>query len=393
MNPSAPLSFGPLSLLLILGVFHGLFLSALLLSSSGEIRGPNRVFALLIVLFTLTIADAVVEYSNLIYRLPRLYQTTYPLQYLIGPLFLFYFRALSGPGWRLRRRDAAHLVPFLLAAAVLAPFVAAPDRVKIADIEAFRANDFYPVSFFAAAAWLAPLLQRGVYLLVTLRRIGGLDDELQHRDSDNDRIFRLRWFGRLARTYSWFLFLYSLGFIAAALGGIYWYKFDYLTVLANSIFIHGIGYAAIRQPALFHPVRTGPDTATAAPAAARYRTSSLSEEEGRAFRDRLLETMSREEPYLRSDLKLADLAELVGVPSHQLSQVLNQRIGQAFFEFVNRYRVERAQELLADPRNRRFTVLAIGFEAGFNNKTSFNHAFKQVTGMTPSDFRAKQRVS
>ncbi len=54
---------------------------------------------------------------------------------------------------------------------------------------------------------------------------------------------------------------------------------------------------------------------------------------------------------------------------------------------MNRYRVEEAKRLLLDPGKASLTILAIGFEAGFNNKGSFNQAFRKFTDRTPSEFR------
>jgi AraC-like DNA-binding protein len=87
-------------------------------------------------------------------------------------------------------------------------------------------------------------------------------------------------------------------------------------------------------------------------------------------------------------LRLTDLAALVGLHAHELSQVINQSFAQSYNDFVNRYRVEEAKRLLSDPAREADSLLTLAFEAGFNNKTSFNEAFKKHAGMTPSRFRA-----
>jgi AraC-like DNA-binding protein len=50
--------------------------------------------------------------------------------------------------------------------------------------------------------------------------------------------------------------------------------------------------------------------------------------------------------------------------------------------------VAEVQRRLAAPDARRFTLLGIAFESGFNSKTTFNRIFKQVTGVAPRDYQA-----
>jgi AraC-like DNA-binding protein len=63
-----------------------------------------------------------------------------------------------------------------------------------------------------------------------------------------------------------------------------------------------------------------------------------------------------------------------------------------FYDLINGYRVEEAKRLLLDTKNRNYTILSVGFEAGFNSKTTFNTVFKKFTGHTPTDFRETHRT-
>ena len=95
--------------------------------------------------------------------------------------------------------------------------------------------------------------------------------------------------------------------------------------------------------------------------------------------------------FKENELRLADLAAYLDVSYHQLSQVINEHYGVNFFELINSYRVEYVKRLLADPNYSHYTIIQIAFEAGFNNKASFNRYFKKEIGMTPSAFRIKKR--
>jgi AraC-like DNA-binding protein len=56
---------------------------------------------------------------------------------------------------------------------------------------------------------------------------------------------------------------------------------------------------------------------------------------------------------------------------------------------VNSYRIEAFKELVAQPENKKLTLLGLAFECGFNSKSTFNDVFKKSTGKTPSQY-AKQ---
>jgi AraC-like DNA-binding protein len=67
---------------------------------------------------------------------------------------------------------------------------------------------------------------------------------------------------------------------------------------------------------------------------------------------------------------------------------------KSFYDVINSYRVEEAKRLLLDEKNRNYTILSVGFEAGFNSKTTFNTVFKKFTGVTPTEYRDnKTRVA
>jgi len=84
-------------------------------------------------------------------------------------------------------------------------------------------------------------------------------------------------------------------------------------------------------------------------------------------------------------LTMPKLANAVGVTPNQLSYVLNQHLGKSFFDFVNEVRTNEASRLLIKEPDR--TILDIAISVGFNSKSTFNLAFKKITGKTPSAYR------
>lgn len=85
-------------------------------------------------------------------------------------------------------------------------------------------------------------------------------------------------------------------------------------------------------------------------------------------------------------LTLRLLCETLRENPHYVSQVINQDLATTFYDLVNRQRVaDASQALLRDPAR---PVLEIALEAGFNSKSTFNAAFRQHAGTTPSAYRA-----
>ena len=93
-------------------------------------------------------------------------------------------------------------------------------------------------------------------------------------------------------------------------------------------------------------------------------------------------------PYLDPDLSLQSLAEALFVSRHQLSAIINSRQKMNFFEFVNSYRVREVMELMKKDADRKMKNYEIAYDAGFNSKATFYRIFKQLAGLTPSEYRA-----
>jgi AraC-like DNA-binding protein len=90
----------------------------------------------------------------------------------------------------------------------------------------------------------------------------------------------------------------------------------------------------------------------------------------------------------RERLTIGDLAAELGVPEHRLRPLINDHLGfRNFAAFVNARRIDAAKRVLADPAHARTTVAAIAFDLGFGSLGPFNRAFKEATGVTPTEFR------
>ncbi|MDX1958697.1 MAG: helix-turn-helix domain-containing protein [Leptospiraceae bacterium] len=121
----------------------------------------------------------------------------------------------------------------------------------------------------------------------------------------------------------------------------------------------------------------------------KYETTLLTVVNVEAVKTRLIELMVEEELYLDDELRLGTLADELKITTHQLSRILNESYEKNFNEFINSYRIEHAKKLLLEDRER--SILSVAYEVGFNSKATFNSHFLKMTGITPREFREKNK--
>lgn len=103
---------------------------------------------------------------------------------------------------------------------------------------------------------------------------------------------------------------------------------------------------------------------------------------------RLNALMEQEEAWSQEGLTIGKLADQLGIPEYRLRRLINKGLGHRnFAAYLNRYRIEAARVALRDARKARLPVLTIALDLGFGSVGPFNRAFKDATGMTPTDFR------
>lgn len=143
------------------------------------------------------------------------------------------------------------------------------------------------------------------------------------------------------------------------------------------IFFNILFFNAIGNPVVVNEI----------PKEEKYSGSNLTEDLAKSYVAKLDEVVEQGKYYLELELTLNNLADVSGIPSRYLSQIINQYKQMSFYDYINGLRIEHACKLLAEDSKK--TILEILYESGFNSKTSFNTSFKKHTGITPSQFKVK----
>lgn len=123
----------------------------------------------------------------------------------------------------------------------------------------------------------------------------------------------------------------------------------------------------------------------------KYQQVKMTDEECADIVRRMRHYLETEQAYVNSDLKRADLARVLHVPVAKLSYVFSMHLNENYYEFVNRYRLERFKQLIAEGAYKRFTLTALSEQCGFR-KSSFFSTFRKVEGMTPTEYLKKQNI-
>lgn len=116
---------------------------------------------------------------------------------------------------------------------------------------------------------------------------------------------------------------------------------------------------------------------------ARRISSSLPQ----SFKSNFEEIFIKGEIYTQSDLTLQKLADLLCTNTTYLSRFINDEYKINFSQLLNHYRIEKASSMLLDNKMDNLTIEAIAQSAGFNSKSTFNTAFKNQKGITPTQWR------
>ncbi|MGV3586500.1 MAG: helix-turn-helix domain-containing protein [Adhaeribacter sp.] len=395
-----------LQFILVGGALQGLFLAFLLATRQAN-QLANRLLASLIILISFQSILVAFDTREFFLAFPHLSKISWLLPFLFGPLIYLFTKKLTHEQPQFKLSDLIHFIPFGLTFIYLLPYYLKTRSEKIAylnDFELARQDDF---------GWLGQVTLFLIlfYLMLSAGILRKYERKILDTFSELEKI-RLQWLKQFIYALLIILFLATVAFYAKkwtipVLTEIYHYHIHYWFVI---ILIYWIGYKTLAQPRIFTEtashknqdvaltqIQPGPEAisvselspAIGPPVVAqnkKYQKSILKETESQAYLDQLLAFMETEKPYRESNITIQELADSIGLPKHHLSQVINDRLGKNFYDFINQYRVAEAQLMLVDPKYRHLTNLAVAEEAGFNSKATFNAVFKKQTGQTPSEY-------
>ncbi|WP_353719220.1 helix-turn-helix domain-containing protein [Dyadobacter sp. 676] len=334
-----------------LGAFNGLLLGIFLLFFTQKKYLANNFLGAMLLASSVRIAKSVCLYFD--GKLPKIYlQIGLSACFFIGPFLYYFVRSAVTPLETVPKRWAWTLV--LLVALTLGVGIAVP-------------YPEYPVLWNKVIArviyleWFGFLLASGILIRGLLRKLFSRSYTMKPAETWISMIF----LGNVLIFLLYFSSLVNAPFASYISGSI---AFSLILYLMITLVIY-----KKKTDELFLLLPEKPAV------------KKLSESDAELWLSKLEKAMTEKAVYKNPDLKLHDLSREIQVSGHQLSALLNERLGKNFTTYVNEWRIAEACKMIATEQH--LTLEAIGYEVGFNSKSTFFAAFKKIRGTTPSSFQ------
>lgn len=308
---------------------------------------------------------------------------------LHGPFLYLYISSLIQHNFKFTAKKLLHFLPFVLFNLYILIAAFSPDFAEGILLNHVEQAHKPPLPFNLFL--ILTVLSGPIYFILSIHLFKKLDINIFDNFS-SDKNVNLSWLRKLV--YSFGIIWTALMIIATIHHIFHLFSLVFCTdgiSLSLSVFVILIGYFGLKQKEIFSQEIVEEKTAyvTADKKKEKYAGIVMSEEEWNDCAVKIKNYVETEKAYLNPDLSLPQLAEKLDVPSHHLSRVINDQFGVNFFNFVNKYRVEEVKAKINDPKFQNLSILGIAYDSGFNSKSAFNRVFKQMEGMTPSEYRSQ----
>lgn len=316
---------------------------------------------------------------------PRLFVIcSVPLHLMLAPLFWLYVRALTSEHRSLwRKNDLWHFALAFLTLCIpaIGLYLGEQGLIRVFDRPRLTTSDTQALLVLTIKT-VEPLiiLQVAFYITVIIRRLAQYQATLVQLFASTEHL-ELKWIRWLAV----FLVLYIVisGFGTLSDNALLLEPWESLVDLALLWFL--IIWSLRQKPGLASEVEATQKANLEGDA--KYQRSALSNEQLDKIAAKVEASMQEHALYRDTNLSLRILSAHINELPNYVSQALNQKIGESFFDYVNRWRVAEAKQRLTESD---LTVLAISEDVGFNSRSSFYKAFKNSTGHTPTAYKKAQ---
>jgi AraC-like DNA-binding protein len=297
-----------------------------------------------------------------------------PFYFLLAPLLYLYVQSLLVRSFELKRVHLIHLAPFVFVFAYAVFFMALRLNPNHGSVDYRRM-----VHVESDISYLFLNIQIAWYLVRIFVMFYQYRKEIRNHFAEVRHI-SLTWllFILMAFTLMWLTDLTSTvaSWLDVKSPGLY-RTLTLISIIINFIFATILVYRSMDQSW----------EQTGIIEAVKYVGSGLSDSESAEYADKIRVIMEKEKLYLDPEISLKELSDKTGISPRYLSQVINSKFNQNFFDFINHYRIEEAKRLMTGTVRKEVTILEVMYNVGFNSKSSFQTAFRKYTGTTPTEFR------
>ncbi len=315
------------------------------------------------------------ELTNYHYTYPHSkYMSTWA-SLLYGPFLFLYFRRITKQK-PFRQIDMLHFLPTLLLIFFLLPIYTMSAQEKL-DLELAqeingRSGEF---AFYTPVIVSLKFASLAIYGLL-IRQIYRTGKKKKALSKKNLIWQRNIYFIHVA-------YIISYGVYGVL---IYYEVFSgflfHLQLICMSLMVLYVGYSANVQPNVFSGLYSFDNQLFL-----KYKKSGLTESLSRELKNDLIRLFQEEKIYKDNNINLDILATKLQTTRHNASQVINEHFQLSFNELINKYRINEAKSILDTDVNKNLNIIDIAYDVGFNNRATFNKAFKKITSLTPKEYQ------
>ena len=371
--------------LLIIATVITLFISLLLIFFLLTVKTKDKTSNILFAVFLLINAiDSSEPLFGLMFDRPSnlgIFRST--IAFLQIPVFYLYVLSVSYSDFKLKPKYFLHAIPFLIVNAVLIPrFYAVDDASKMDFI--INRKSMIELQFIHVLIHIQIIVYFAAIFMLLKRA-----KKLYLENNAGTHINSYNWLFQFAT-------LLSILYVVAIVKNIFkfseypdiseWIKAGIMVM--QPFIICWYLFKALNNPDLFRNIDSRLKLVKDIVSEEKINAPTVENE--KTYNEELLKLqqyMEEEKPFLNPSLTIQDVSNDIQIPVRDLSLLINHKLEQHFYDFINSYRIENAKNILKDVTKNKVTILEILYEVGFNSKSSFNTAFKKHTGFTPTNFR------
>lgn len=357
---------------LLSGVIHAVYLCLILVTSKSRF-GYSWLLAIILGAFALYLFNVWVFRSGFEILNAYLSGTSMPFLYLAGPAYWLYIMFVTGAKDKWGKLDFIHLLPAIICFLAASPYYFMDCKIKLEHIAMMKNSDMdLPVQrgFYFGGH----ILQTLFYLFLSFGRVNSFIQSVKRQTREFKMI--KRW---ITETYIFMVALaliYTISFIGFIFFRDARWFFNNVFNFSITVFIHWVGFLIIRESPILSAATTGATPEAQGP----------TEDDG--LREKIEQLMT-EQPYLDPEYSLRRFSEQLNTNTVYASRMVNLIFNKSFTDLINEFRVEEAKSRLRSENEEK--MMAVALESGFSNKQTFARVFKKHTGLTPSEYREKQK--
>lgn len=358
-------------------VLIGFFFAVIINFKKDSDKISNLLIGGFVSVHSIFILEFALYASNMCYLYPHTYLMSSSVALLYGPLLYFYFKRINQQ-YVLKPKDALHIIPSILLLTILIPFYSLSAKEKLSIM--FNISTLYSTRDFLYIIFIPKLSSYIIYGFL----IGKLYFNKQNNLSPKDYVL-VKWKRNIY--YIHIMYILAYAFYGITISGILIitrseaiYHFQ---VMAMTLMVLYIAQMAYLNPIVFNyksfMLSNGAGFS-------KYLKSGLTPSFSEELKEELISLFTVDKVYRDSCINLDNLSEKLNTTRHNTSQIINEHFNMNFFELINKFRIEEAINLLLEDKNGNLNIIDIAYEVGYNNKVTFNKAFKKATSLTPTEF-------